>query len=60
MEWWAILALVLGIPIVLLPVAFIWYLNVSGLYSVMRQALRRRARRAAAVREASGAGPQVK
>lgn len=42
MEWQIILALVLAVPIILLPVAFIWYINVSGLYRVMRDARQRR------------------
>jgi len=47
MEWQVILALVLGIPVILLPVAFVWYLNVSGLYRVVRDARQRQKRRAA-------------
>ena len=46
MEWQLILALVVGIPVVLIAVAFVWYLNVSGLYQVMRDARRKRARAA--------------
>jgi hypothetical protein len=42
MEWQLVLALVLVAPLILLPVAFIWYLNVSGLYKVMREARKRR------------------
>ncbi|MBE0480308.1 MAG: hypothetical protein IBX68_04950 [Dehalococcoidia bacterium] len=42
MEWYIIVALVVGIPIVLVPVAFVWYLNVSGLYQVLRDRRRRR------------------
>ena len=52
MEWYVILALVLGIPIILFPVAFIWYLNVSGLYQVIRDIRQRQKRRARAMREA--------
>ena len=54
MEWYIILALVLGIPIVLFPVAFVWYLNISGLYQVIRDARARQKRRAKALREAEG------
>lgn len=49
MEWYVILALVLGIPIILFPVAFIWYLNVSGLYQVIRDIRQRQKRRAKAI-----------
>jgi len=52
MDWYIILALVLGIPILLIPVAFAWYLNVSGLYQVIRDVRQRQRRRAEAVREA--------
>ncbi len=45
MEWWGIVALVVGIPIVLMPVALIWYINVSGIYTVIRETQRRRATR---------------
>ena len=52
MEWYMILALVLGIPIVLFPVAFVWYLNVSGLYQVVRDMRQRQKRRTGAARKA--------
>ena len=52
MEWQIILALVLAIPIILFPVAFIWYINVSGLYQVIRDARQRQKRRAQALKGA--------
>ena len=52
MEWQVILALVLAVPVILFPVAFVWYLNVSGLYRVMVEARQRQRRRAKAVRKA--------
>ena len=42
MDWQTILALVLVIPIILIPVAFIWFLNVSGIYTVIRETRKRR------------------
>jgi hypothetical protein len=33
MGWQFIVALVLAVPLILLPVASIWYLNVGGLYA---------------------------
>lgn len=36
MEWQLILALVIMIPIVLLPVAFVWYLNLGGMRLLLR------------------------
>ena len=55
MEWYIILALVLGIPLILLPVAFVWYLNISGLYQVIQARRQRERRRAEARREAQKA-----
>lgn len=52
MEWPVVLALVLAIPIILVGVAFVWYLNASGLYQVIRDVRQRQRRRAGAVREA--------
>ena len=57
MEWQIILALVLGIPTVLLPIAFVWYLNISGLYQVVRDARQRQKRRAS---HEEKSGPAVK
>ncbi len=51
MEWPVILALVLGIPLILFPAAFIWYLNVSGLYTVIREPQKRRVTRERRMRE---------
>ncbi len=52
MEWWVILLLVLAIPIILVPVALIWYINTSGIYTVIRETQRRRAARKKTIREA--------
>ena len=42
MAWWMILLVLLfGVPLLLLPIALIWYLNASGLYAVIREAQRR-------------------
>ena len=40
MEWQLIVALVIMIPIVLLPVAFVWYLNLGGIRAAVRWARR--------------------
>ena len=47
MEWQIIVALVIAIPVILFPAAFVWYLNISGLYQVMRDARERQKRRVA-------------
>ena len=43
MEWQFIVALVVAIPIILFPVAFIWYLNIGGIYAAIRDARQKRA-----------------
>ena len=45
MDWRFIVALVVAVPIILLPVAFVWYLNIGGVLAAMREARRKRARR---------------
>ena len=42
MEWQVILALVLAIPIMLIPVALIWYINLGGIYAAIKEARERR------------------
>jgi len=53
MEWYVILVIVLAIPVILLPAAFVWYLNVSGIYTVIRETQKRRAARRKRAREAN-------
>ena len=38
MEWEFILALVVMVPVILLPVAFVWYLNLGGILAAVRRA----------------------
>ncbi len=45
MEWQFIVALVVAIPVILFPVAFLWYLNVGGLYTAVQEARKRKAAR---------------
>jgi hypothetical protein len=40
MEWQVILALVLAIPVLLIPVALIWYINIGGVVHAAREARR--------------------
>ena len=47
MEWTMILVLVIGIPVILFPAAYVWYLNIGGLYAFVRE------RREAAHKEAA-------
>lgn len=45
MQWEFMIALVLAIPIILFPVAFLWYLNIGGIYAAIREARKRRVAR---------------
>jgi hypothetical protein len=51
MQWEFVIALVIAIPIVLFPVAFVWYLNIGGIYAAIKEARARRALREKGVRE---------
>jgi len=51
MEWQIILALVLAIPVILIPAALVWYLNVSGIFTVIRETRKRRVAREKRMRQ---------
>ena len=40
MQWELIIALVVTIPIILFPAAFVWYLNVGNLFQAVQKAAR--------------------
>ena len=52
MQWEFIVALIVAIPVILFPAAFIWYLNVDGIYAAIKEA---RARRVALKKDVSAA-----
>ena len=52
METQLIIALAVAIPVILFPVAFIWFLNISGLLTVLKETRAREKRRARAHKEA--------
>ncbi len=43
MEVQMIVALVIAIPVILFPAAFVWYLNLGGIYAAVREAQEKRA-----------------
>jgi len=43
MEWQIIIALVVAIPIILFPVALVWYINIGGIFTAIKEARARRA-----------------
>ena len=47
MQWEFVVVLVIAIPIILFPAAFVWYLNVGGIYAAIKKARERRAARQA-------------
>jgi len=42
MSWQVAVALIIAVPVVLLPVAFVWYLNTGGVLSAVREIRARR------------------
>ena len=36
MEWELVIALIIAIPIILFPAAYVWYLNIGGIYAAMK------------------------
>jgi len=45
MQWEIAVALVIAIPIILFPAAYVWYLNIGGIYMAVKEARARRAAR---------------
>jgi len=43
MQWQFIIAIILAVPVILFPAAFVWYLNGSGMYMAFKRARERRA-----------------
>ena len=43
MEWEFIIALVIAIPIILFPAAFVWFLNIGGIHEAIKDAREKRA-----------------
>ena len=42
MQWEFIVALVIAIPIILFPAAFVWYVNIGSIFSHAKEAVRKR------------------
>lgn len=47
MQWELIVALVIAIPVILFPAAFVWYLNIGGIVQAVREARKAREKKAA-------------
>ena len=59
MQWEFIVALVIAIPIILFPAAFVWYLNIGGIYAAIKEAQARRAARAEKAGATAGARQRI-
>jgi len=53
MQWELVLALVIAIPIILFPAAYVWYLNIGGIVAAVKDAKERQAVREKAAWEAA-------
>ena len=43
MHWELIVALIVAVPIILFPAAYVWYINFGGIYAAVKQFMARRA-----------------
>jgi hypothetical protein len=43
LEWQIIVALAVMVPVILVPVMFVWFLNIGGLVTVMKRIRERQA-----------------
>ena len=50
MEWQIIVALVVAIPVILFPAAYIWYINIGGIVLAVRERRAAKAKKAATVK----------
>jgi len=48
----AVIAVAIAVPVILFPAAFIWFINVSGLWTVWKESRARERKRAKARKEA--------
>ncbi|HEY98344.1 MAG TPA: hypothetical protein G4O16_09230 [Dehalococcoidia bacterium] len=46
MQWELIVILVIAIPVILFPAAYVWYINIGGLTNIFKEAREKRAARA--------------
>jgi hypothetical protein len=51
MNWELAIALVIAIPIILFPAAYVWYLNIGGIYKSIQKAKNKRTAREKAINE---------
>ena len=54
MQGAVIVALVLAIPVILFPAAFVWYLNARGIYATVKEARKEKAAAAQTAKSIAG------
>ena len=42
MQWELVVALVIAVPVILFPVAYVWYINIGGIYAAIKRAREKR------------------
>ena len=42
MQWELVVALVIAIPVILFPVAYVWYINIGGMVVALKRAREKR------------------
>jgi hypothetical protein len=47
MHWEILIALIIAIPVILFPAAYLWYINVGGIFTTVKEARARRLTRKA-------------
>ena len=52
MGWQIVVALVVAIPVILFPVALVWYINIGGIYTALKEARARKFAQKKEVKEA--------
>ena len=45
MQWELVIGLIVAVPVILFPAAFVWYLNIGGIYAAFRDARARKVAR---------------
>lgn len=43
MEWQVVVALLIAVPVILFPAAFVWYMNMGGIYAAIKEARAKKA-----------------
>jgi hypothetical protein len=46
MEWQTVVALIVAVPVILFPAAFVWYINIGGVVQALRKAKALRTKKA--------------